>query len=214
MAYLGYGVPFYFAAGLCGLDALLRFICVGKPRVLRAGEFGAKLFGLENDDGTPVANAPGSEAKETTALLADSSVVVNDAEKVVEPSDLPAPATRLGFFQQLGRLVSQPVAVPLLLMTMFGGFVITGFEILFPLHMSRTWHATPAEIGGVFGIVNVTFGVFGAIGGWLSDKYKKRLLVVVLGQLVFGASMFLTALTNSFGTSMAISVRALSSMDN
>ena len=62
-------------------------------------------------------------------------------------------------------------------------------------------------IGIIFGVLDVTYGLFSVVGGWISDKSNRRSLVLTIGSLVYGGSMFVLGLSTNFWTSIGTGVR-------
>jgi hypothetical protein len=152
-------------------------------------------------DGLDVESRPASAKPDPPA----DAAAAGDAPAAEEEED--AAAETLSVVKQLVGFLRQPDCLLLILMTFTSGFTITALEIAYPLNMSRVWNATSEQIGIVFGVLDVTYAVFSVVGGFLSDRLRRRALVLSVGSLVYGGSMFLVGFSGSFTLCLVVSVR-------
>jgi len=188
--------------------------------MLQPGEFGSGYFGVstnvsEEKEKAGENVAAGVAENEHAEIEGDAGKDQMKASINAEPSEsdpLLAPTTASdskgcsSVFSDIARLLAVPVMLPLLFMTLCGSFSLTAIEVIYPLFLERAWGASPSQIGAVFGVLNCSYAVFEGIGGYLSDKWGRRIPLVVFGQLGFGVAVFFLAYSCSFSISMGLAV--------
>lgn len=122
-----------------------------------------------------------------------------------ETEELTSRPVRKPLCAQLAAMFSYGPVIPLLFMNFMSSFSISALEILYPLFLAHTLDATPGEIGAVFGVVNVCFGVFSFIGGLLADKLG-RAPVLVVGTTLFAGALCSISFASSIYVAGAIGV--------
>eukprot|EP00698_Gefionella_okellyi_P019469 TRINITY_DN596_c0_g1_i1.p1 TRINITY_DN596_c0_g1~~TRINITY_DN596_c0_g1_i1.p1 ORF type:complete len:393 (+),score=77.38 TRINITY_DN596_c0_g1_i1:31-1179(+) len=185
LQYVGYITPFMFAVGLCVVDTLLRLICmVGKP-----SDTGAEDLLIEAAPDPTSINAPTPPATPTKSKPGSAATT---AKKTVR--------------QQLSALFTSPVVVPLLILNFISAFSVSCMEVIYPLHMAHAMDASPGQIGGVFGAVNVSFGLFSWIGGIICDRVG-RAPVLVLSLIGLAGTMMGISFPTNIWMAAGIGVR-------
>lgn len=100
------------------------------------------------------------------------------------------------------------VLVGALLNGISSGFYGTGFTVYF-LPLQEAFHLSRAATGTLFGLERMEGGAWGAISGFIIDKWGMRILMVS-GVLIAGVGFILLSFTNSFITFLLVFMGVLS----
>jgi len=168
LQYLGPKSPFLAATGLCVLDFVLRLSC---------------MTGAKNT----------SKHKSITSVKDAEDLTVNTAGDEESATEKPI---NKPLRSQLAAMFCYGPVIPLLFLNFMSSFSISALEITYPLFMAHTMDASPGQIGVVFGIINICFGVFSFLGGLLADKLG-RAPILVVGTSLFSAALCTISFPNT-----------------